>query len=148
MKETKLRAEDFEILNQSLDVIWRYFINFWIILKTNVPNLSDAIKKESNEREEVDRDIMKKTAEEMFRLNENIQIEKKNREESEIAIYDMLKDVVNRVKNEIDTEKKTRWIYVFFVYLFDFSFYREATEENLLSLLEDTCNKLNSASHL
>ena len=51
---------------------------------------------------------MKKTTEEVFRLNENTQIEKKNREDSEIAIYDMLKDVVNRVKNEIDSERKNR----------------------------------------
>jgi hypothetical protein len=42
----------------------------------------------------------------------------------------MLKDVVNKVKAEIENEKKNR----------------ETTEETLLSLLEDTCTKLNAAS--
>ena len=39
----------------------------------------------------------------------------------------MLKDVVNRVKVEVEYERKDR----------------EATEETLLKLLEDTCSKLN-----
>ena len=34
--------------------------------------------------------------------------EKKAREESEAAIYEMLRDLVNRVKSEIDSEKKIR----------------------------------------
>lgn len=42
----------------------------------------------------------------------------------------MLKDVVNKVKGEIDSERKNR----------------ESTEDTLLSLLEDTCSKLNTAS--
>lgn len=41
----------------------------------------------------------------------------------------MLKDVVNRIKTEVDNEKKNR----------------ESTEETLLALLEDTCNKVNAA---
>lgn len=44
----------------------------------------------------------------------------------------MLKDVVNRVKVELDQERKIR----------------EETEEHLLSLLEDTCNKLSAAANL
>ncbi|CAD8124217.1 unnamed protein product [Paramecium sonneborni] len=44
----------------------------------------------------------------------------------------MLKDIVNRVKVELDQEKKTR----------------EQSEEHLLSLLEDTCNKLSIAANL
>jgi len=44
----------------------------------------------------------------------------------------MLKDVVSKVKTEIETEKKER----------------EMTEETLLGLLEETCNKLNQASHM
>lgn len=41
----------------------------------------------------------------------------------------MLKDVVNRIKTEVDNEKKQR----------------EQTEETLMNLLEDTCNKVNAA---
>lgn len=44
----------------------------------------------------------------------------------------MLKDVVNRVKLELDQEKSVR----------------EDAEEHLLSLLEDTCNKLSTAANL
>jgi hypothetical protein len=40
----------------------------------------------------------------------------------------MLKDVVSRVKSEIEYQRKNR----------------EASEETILNLLEDTCNKLNS----
>jgi len=40
----------------------------------------------------------------------------------------MLKDMVNKIKIEIENEKKDR----------------EENEETLLSLLEDTCNKLNA----
>jgi hypothetical protein len=44
----------------------------------------------------------------------------------------MLKDVVNRVKVEIEYERKDR----------------EATEETLLNLLEETCTKLNQAANI
>ena len=53
--------------------------------------------------------MMKRYTEELAKLNETIQNERKNREESETAIYDMLKDVVSKVKAEIDTEKKERF---------------------------------------
>jgi hypothetical protein len=43
----------------------------------------------------------------------------------------MLKDVVDRVKKEIEIEKTDRL----------------QTEESLLSLLEETCAKLNAASN-
>ena len=42
----------------------------------------------------------------------------------------MLRDMVSKIKTEIDSEKKDR----------------QENEETLLSLLEDTCNKLNSAA--
>ena len=57
-------------------------------------------------------------------------IEKKQREEAEEAMLEMLKDIVQRMKQDIDTEKRER----------------EGTEEMLLNLLEDTCTKLNSAA--
>lgn len=49
----------------------------------------------------------------------------------------MLKDVVNRIKAEIDNEKKNRYNAL--------KIFRETTEETILNLLEDTCNKINSA---
>lgn len=45
---------------------------------------------------------------EINRLSEGLQDQKKTREESESAIYEMLRDLVSRVKSEIETEKKDR----------------------------------------
>ena len=42
----------------------------------------------------------------------------------------MFKEVVNKINNSINDERKAR----------------EQAEETLLSLLEDTCNKINAAS--
>jgi hypothetical protein len=63
----------------------------------------------------------------------------------------MLKEVVNRVKNEIDTERRNRYLFVFFVFfvvvLIKIIYIkREAMEEKLLELLEETCGKLNVAT--
>ena len=44
----------------------------------------------------------------------------------------MLRVMITRMKAEIENEKKER----------------ETTEDTLLSLLEDTCNKLNAASQI
>ena len=41
-------------------------------------------------------------------MTDNIVVQKKNREDSENSIFDMLKDLVNRVKSEIDEERKER----------------------------------------
>ena len=55
----------------------------------------------------------------------------------------MLKDVVNRVKGEIEYERKNRSILFYSIILI----YREASEETILNLLEETCNKLNVATN-
>ena len=61
---------------------------------------------------------------------ELIQAEKKQREDTEEAILELLRDMVNKIKGELEGEKKER----------------ESSEEMLLSLLEETCTKLNTAS--
>ena len=45
-------------------------------------------------------------------------------------MLEILRDMINRIKQEIESERKDR----------------EENEETLLSLLEDTCSKLNSAT--
>lgn len=55
-------------------------------------------------------------------------MDKKGREETEEAILEMLRIMITKTKTEIENERKDR----------------DQTEETLLSLLEDTCNKLNS----
>jgi sugar-specific transcriptional regulator TrmB len=74
---------------------------------------------------------LKKFNDEVGDLNKEIESERQAREENEQAIFDMLKDVVDRVKREIEIEKTDRL----------------KTEENLLGLLEETCGKLNTATH-
>ena len=67
------------------------------------------IKNESVEREDADNKNLESVNEDMSKINEVHQQEKKAREESEAAIYEMLRDLVNRVKSEIDSEKKIRY---------------------------------------
>ena len=50
----------------------------------------------------MDSNITKKMNEELAKLNQLVVQEKQNRQESEQAVFDMLKDVVNRIKSEID----------------------------------------------
>lgn len=54
----------------------------------------------------MDSNISRKMNEELSKLNQLLVQEKVNRQESEQAIFDMLKDVVNRIKTEVDNEKK------------------------------------------
>ena len=51
---------------------------------------------------------MKKCSEELQNLNDIVEEERRARERSEGATYEMLKDVVGKIKNEIDLEKKER----------------------------------------
>ena len=66
------------------------------------------------------------------RIQNLVQSEKKNREETEEAILEMLRIMITKTKTDIENERK----------------YRENTEEILLSLLEETCNKLSSATQI
>jgi hypothetical protein len=45
------------------------------------------------------------------KIAENLNLEKKAREESNSAIFEMLRDLVNRVKSEIDAERKERYYF-------------------------------------
>ena len=85
----------------------------------------------------MDANITRKMNEELSKLGQAVQQERYQRQESEQAIFDMLKDVVNRIKSEIDNEKKNRYTLLIIS--------RETTEETILNLLEDTCNKINAA---
>ena len=49
---------------------------------------------------------MKHISDELVRVNNGLQQEKKNREERQEAIFDMLKDIVNRVNTELESERR------------------------------------------
>jgi sugar-specific transcriptional regulator TrmB len=55
--------------------------------------------------------------------------EKGAREQTEEAILEMLKEMVSKIKNEMEIERTER----------------EENQERLLVLLDDTCQKLNTA---
>lgn len=59
-------------------------------------------------RTESDNTILKKISEDILKTTELVQEQKKTREESETAVYDMLRDLLNRVKTEIENERKDR----------------------------------------
>ena len=66
---------------------------------------------------------------EMEKLKEVVDDERKGREETEETMIEMFKDMINKIKVEIENERSER----------------EQAEESLLSLLEETCAKLNKS---
>ncbi len=82
--ETRIRTELLNSLNATLE--------------SDLPKLYEIVKSEGTEREECDSLTLKKTAEEIKKLHDIISVQKRNREESEASIFEMLKDLVNRVK--------------------------------------------------
>jgi hypothetical protein len=97
----------------------------------------ESLKSESGERDEEDININKRINEEFNRLFQIINNEKKAREETEEAFLDMLRSVINKMKIELENEKKERYFN---------KLQREKNEENLLTLLEETCNRLDAAT--
>lgn len=51
---------------------------------------------------------MKSITDELVKISNLINVERRNRDESEQSIFEMLKDIVNRVKVELDQEKRIR----------------------------------------
>jgi hypothetical protein len=58
--------------------------------------------------------------------------EKGAREETEEAFLDMLRSIINKIKTELENERRER----------------ELSEETLLNLLDETCNRLDSAANI
>ena len=69
---------------------------------------------------------MKKIQLEGSKLLEEVVLERRQREETEESILELLRDMVSRIKAEIENERCER----------------EISEEQLLGLLEDTCSRL------
>ena len=93
-KESRIRAEGISMINNTLE--------------SHLPKLNEAIRATAAEREETDLNILKKCTEELTNIREAVEDERRARENSEAATYDMLKDVVSKIKNEIDGERKER----------------------------------------
>ena len=88
-------------------------------------------KQEQAEREENDNNNHNKLNDEFQKINSLIAAEKKNREETQEGILEMIKIMNERMKNDLDLEKKER----------------EQNEEVLIELLENTCGRLQQNSN-
>ena len=91
--------------------------------------IDERFNQEAQIREEGDDNLDKKVTEEIMQVQEVIINDKKNREQTEEAILEMLRVLVTKSKADIEAEREER----------------EKTEETLIALLEDTCSKLTEA---
>ena len=82
---------------------------------------------EVHQREQGDIQVQAKMTQELDRVSKLVEGEQKVRENTQEEIVDLLKEMVNKVKTDLDTEKNER----------------SKNEDVLLSLLENTCSKLN-----
>lgn len=73
-----------------------------------MPKLSESIKTEQGEQAEADAEIFKKCQEQVNVLKEFVNKERKEREDSERTIQEMLRNVFAKVKEDVELEKKNR----------------------------------------
>ena len=85
---------------------------------------------EVHQCEQGDIQVQAKMTQELDRVSKLVEGEQKVRENTQEEIIDLLKEMVNKVKTDLDTEKNER----------------SKNEDVLLSLLENTCSKLNKQS--
>ena len=85
------------------------------------------MKMEVMQREEGDLQVQAKMNQELERVQQLVDAETKVRDNTQEEIVEMLKEMVNKVRTDLETEKKERG----------------KNEDVLLSLLENTCSKLN-----
>ena len=136
--QSKIRYDSIENLEQ-------YF-------ESELPKMQTNLKMEQNMREENDNNTMMRLNDEiqklgreendnntMMRLNDEIQKlgevinnEKKNREETQEGILEMIKIMNDRMKNDLNNEKKER----------------EQNEEVLIDVLENTCSRLQASGKI
>ena len=86
-----------------------------------MPRLQDIISSETELRITRDQQIFAKIDHEVRACVDAIETERKNREETEEAVLDMLKEMTDKIKLEIEEERRER----------------EENYETLLNLLED-----------
>ena len=82
-------------------------------------------------REENDNNTMVRLNEEIQKLGEVINNEKKNKEETQEGILEMIKIMNDRMKNDLNNEKKER-----------------EQNEVLIDVLENTCSRLQASGKI
>ena len=104
----------------------------YIHTKQLTPQCEKNIVSISNQRDSNDKHILTEISNTYEELTGLIQEERKKREENDQASFDIIKEFVENARKELNNEKKER----------------EKSEESFLSLLEDTCNKLQALSKI
>ena len=94
--------------------------------------MNEILREEQNEMIENDNEIAKRIDEESQRLINLVINEKKAREETEEALLEMLKSMINAMKTQLDNERQERHV----------------TQQYLINLLDDLCNKLEKANEI
>lgn len=111
-KESKTRYENIENLEYYFEV--KQFFNY----QKELPKIQEGFKAEQQEREENDNNNIQKLSEEcekylrfyyLFRIDNLVQNEKKNREETQEGILEMIKIMNDRLRNDLSIEKKERY---------------------------------------
>jgi len=98
-------------------------------LENDLPKYQEALNMLKLKREKAKCELSKKIKEEIMKLNGSVERGKKDADESEEALLEILKDVFTKLRNELEAERNERI----------------STEDTLLTLLEQTCTKLTSS---
>lgn len=89
-------------------------------------DLIEQIETEKARGQEGDRELLVRLEEETNKFKRELLSQTESREACESEIYELMKNVVIKIKEEIEVERSTR----------------EGNQEQLLNLLEDTCQKI------
>ncbi len=89
-------------------------------------DLIEQIETEKARGQEGDRELLTRLEEETNKFKRELISQTESREACESEIYELMKNVVVKIKEEIEVERSTR----------------EGNQEQLLNLLEDTCQKI------
>ena len=89
-------------------------------------DLIEQIETEKARSQEGDRELLARLEEETNKFKRELLSQTDSREACESEIYELMKNVVVKIKEEIELERATR----------------EGNQEQLLNLLEDTCQKI------
>ena len=97
-----------------------------------MPEMEDTLRTGIISREDGDKEVLLNIREKLSQISNEIQEEKKLREDSELKHFDMIKSFVDSVRQDIQDEKTDR----------------EKSEESILAALEQTCIKLADLSRI
>jgi hypothetical protein len=102
------------------------------LTKQMIPDFEKRLKQASNQREDSDKAITNEINQAFEELAGGLQQERKKRDENDQSSFDIIKEFVENARKEINNEKRER----------------EKSEESFLSLMEDTCSKLQALAKI